>query len=394
VTEAGPDYCIRVGIIARETAREAWRVARERFPEDRKGQITHKLAMKVSDSRWHEQLSGTEADGAPDEDEERPNPYWLVPFQNTRPSVRISWARTSTSQSSSRPTSVGARGPSSWTFRRLRTAPTQRHRPARSRGGRPVNATLLQHYAARPAQSDPSKVALVMGDDRATYGELECDSNRLARLLIDQGCRPGDGVCLFTPKSLAAIVAMHATLKAGAAYVPIDPQSPAPRIAKILSAAEPSLALVAPQAAPVIDDLVASGQLRARVGSLGDAPVAGERVTGAFALTDAGNLSPEPLENLEGPESTAHILFTSGSTGMPKGVVISHANVVAFLDWAVSYLDIGSSDRNSGHPPLHFDLSRPSTSTARSLRAHSCTWYRPSSVSIPTVSLRSYAIPS
>jgi acyl-CoA synthetase (AMP-forming)/AMP-acid ligase II len=91
-----------------------------------------------------------------------------------------------------------------------------------------VNATLLQHYAARPAQSDPSKVALVMGDDRVTYGELECDSNRLARLLIDQGCRPGDRVCLFTPKSLAAIVAMHATLKAGAAYVPIDPQSPAP----------------------------------------------------------------------------------------------------------------------------------------------------------------------
>jgi alkanesulfonate monooxygenase len=82
VTEDGPDYCIRVGIIARETAREAWRVARERFPEDRKGQITHKLAMKVSDSRWHEQLSGTEADGAPDEDEARPNPYWLVPFQN------------------------------------------------------------------------------------------------------------------------------------------------------------------------------------------------------------------------------------------------------------------------------------------------------------------------
>jgi amino acid adenylation domain-containing protein len=220
-----------------------------------------------------------------------------------------------------------------------------------------VTATLLQHYAARRAQSDPSNVALVMGDDRVTYGELECDSSRLARLLIDQGCRPGDRVCLFTPKSLAAIVAMHATLKAGAAYVPIDPQSPAPRIAKILSAAEPSLALVAPQAAPVIDDLVAAGQLRARVGSLGDAPVAGEHVTGAFALADAGNLSPEPLERLGGPESTAHILFTSGSTGMPKGVVISHANVLAFLDWAVSYFDIGSSDRNSGHPPLHFDLS-------------------------------------
>jgi non-ribosomal peptide synthetase component F len=175
-----------------------------------------------------------------------------------------------------------------------------------------VNATLPQHYEARPAQSDPSKVALVTGDDRVTHGELECDSNRLARLLIDQGCRRGDRVRPFTPKSLAAIVAMHATLKARAAYVPIDPQGPAPRIAKILSAAEPALALVAPQAAPVIDDLVASGQLRARVGSLRDATVAGERVTGAFALTRQQTCRRSGSKTSGGPGSTAHILFTSG----------------------------------------------------------------------------------
>jgi alkanesulfonate monooxygenase len=68
---------MRIGIIARDTADEAWRIARERFPEDRKGQITHQVAMKVSDSVWHKQLSrlGEEAD--PEE-----SPYWLVPFQN------------------------------------------------------------------------------------------------------------------------------------------------------------------------------------------------------------------------------------------------------------------------------------------------------------------------
>ena len=68
---------IRIGIVAREDAEEAWAIARARFPEDRKGQLTHQLAMKVSDSLWHRQLSGTEAGTATGE-----SPYWLVPFQN------------------------------------------------------------------------------------------------------------------------------------------------------------------------------------------------------------------------------------------------------------------------------------------------------------------------
>lgn len=74
----GREFGVRVGIVARDTEDEAWRVALERFPEDRTGQITHKLAMKVSDSHWHEQLS-QRVDG--DHDGRR-NPYWLGPFQN------------------------------------------------------------------------------------------------------------------------------------------------------------------------------------------------------------------------------------------------------------------------------------------------------------------------
>ena len=76
---------VRVGIVAREDAVEAWRVAHERFPTDRKGQLTHQLAMKVSDSVWHKQLSemgsamGAESDEKTDGEQ---NPYWLVPFQN------------------------------------------------------------------------------------------------------------------------------------------------------------------------------------------------------------------------------------------------------------------------------------------------------------------------
>jgi alkanesulfonate monooxygenase len=82
VMEDTAGFGVRVGIIARETELEAWRVAHERFPEDRKGQIAHRVAMKVSDSRWHEQLSRTDVDGGQHGDGEQPNPYWLVPFQN------------------------------------------------------------------------------------------------------------------------------------------------------------------------------------------------------------------------------------------------------------------------------------------------------------------------
>ena len=73
----GVDAGVRVGVIARDEAIEAWRVALERFPEDRKGQIAHSLAMKVSDSQWHKQLS--ELGERPVSEE---NPYWLGPFQN------------------------------------------------------------------------------------------------------------------------------------------------------------------------------------------------------------------------------------------------------------------------------------------------------------------------
>ena len=75
------DHGVRVGIVARDDADEAWRVALERFPEDRKGQVTHKLATQTSDSHWHKQLGGRDGGGEVEESGE-PNPYWLGPFQN------------------------------------------------------------------------------------------------------------------------------------------------------------------------------------------------------------------------------------------------------------------------------------------------------------------------
>jgi alkanesulfonate monooxygenase len=77
VSQEGEDSGVRVGIVTRPTAEEAWRIAHERFPADRKGQITHQLAMKVSDSQWHRQLSELGETAGGDQD-----PYWLWPFEN------------------------------------------------------------------------------------------------------------------------------------------------------------------------------------------------------------------------------------------------------------------------------------------------------------------------
>ena len=217
---------------------------------------------------------------------------------------------------------------------------------------------LLQEYVARQADARPDEVALVMGEERLTYGELEAASNRLARLLREAGCRRGDRVCLFVPKTPAAIVAELATLKADCAYVPIDTASPAPRVEMIVASAEPALTLVSGPAAKLLDDVLALRRDRhVAVGSLDEERLAGEHFESSFSMADLDAQSAEALAFENSTDDAAHILFTSGSTGTPKGVVIRHANVVAFVEWAADYFGTKPTDRVSGHPPLHFDLS-------------------------------------
>src|ERR1700722_1588764 len=142
---------------------------------------------------------------------------------------------------------------SGWLF--LTTTSTSTPRHDHGIAGVVRVSSLLQEYLARSAYRNSEKVALVMGGERLTYGELELESNHLASLLTDSGCVRGDRVCLLLPKSSTAIAAMIGVLKAGAAYVPVDVSSPAPRVESIIRACEPRLVLASGETAELAAEL-------------------------------------------------------------------------------------------------------------------------------------------
>jgi amino acid adenylation domain-containing protein len=152
---------------------------------------------------------------------------------------------------------------------------------------------------------------------------------------------------------------MLGALKADCMYVPIDVTSPAARLERIVRSADPRLVFVASSSAGVLDELVALGHADQPLGvaSIEESPVEGEHYRSAFTRSDWEQLSAEPVPWSSSSVDAAHLLFTSGSTGVPKGVVITHANVIHFVEWALGYFGTRANDRISGHPPLYFDLS-------------------------------------
>lgn len=211
-----------------------------------------------------------------------------------------------------------------------------------------MSASLLHERFSRASERWPGQTGVAMDGERLSYEELEKLSNRLAHLLTERGVQRGERVCLLQPKAPMAIVSMLATLKAGGVYVPLDIASPAARVQHILDAAEPRVVLAAQAAVRLAGELNIKGELGC---------VQGELPRAGFGIKDAaGHDDTAPPRRMR-PTDAAHILFTSGSTGVPKGVVITHAMVTAFLDWALPYFGHQPGDRISGHPPLHFDLS-------------------------------------
>nr|WP_232061697.1 non-ribosomal peptide synthetase [Mycobacterium xenopi] len=171
----------------------------------------------------------------------------------------------------------------------------------------PMSVPVL--FAAQVARA-PQDVAVVYGERRWTYRELDNASNRLAHLLIGYGARPGNCVALLFSRSAEAIVAMLAVLKTGAAYLPIDPVIPTARIRFMLDDAAPIAAIT-------------TADLRSRLDDHGLLVI---DVNDPAVETQPGTDLPGPA-----PEDIAYLIYTSGTTGTPKGVAVSHHNVTQLL---------------------------------------------------------------
>ncbi|MCD7440504.1 non-ribosomal peptide synthase/polyketide synthase [Streptomyces lincolnensis] len=202
-----------------------------------------------------------------------------------------------------------------------------------------AGTTVLDLFRAQAART-PHAPAVTSGGHTLTYAELDARSSRLARLLAEHGAAPERFVALALPRDHDTVVALLAVLKTGAAYVPVDPDHPADRIAFVLADTEPALLLTTRALSAGIPDCAAPRLLLddpALTADLATRPDTAPRVT--------------PL-----PAHPAYVIYTSGSTGRPKGVVIEHRSLGAYLQWARhAYPEMTGTSLL--HSPISFDLT-------------------------------------
>ncbi|MEV4813334.1 non-ribosomal peptide synthetase [Micromonospora avicenniae] len=215
-------------------------------------------------------------------------------------------------------------------------SPGLRAAPGRPGGTRPpagdaVGTTVLDAFARRVRQN-PDAVALTGPAGTVSYAELDRRADVVAERLRRLGVGAGDVVGLLADRTPAAIGALWGVLKAGAAYLPLEPSYPPSRLGFMLDDAGAALCLVQ---RPFVDRL---GPRRVVV--IEDLPLAGA--------------APPPTR--PAPTDLAYVIYTSGTTGRPKGVQVEHRNLVAYADWALPRLQVDRSTRYAFFTSMAFDL--------------------------------------
>lgn len=202
------------------------------------------------------------------------------------------------------------------------------HGEAHTQDGRsPLAYTSLQALLSAQVERTPDREALCFEGERLSYAELDRRAGTLAQRLIEAGVRPGDRVGLLLQRGVELVLGLIATLKAGAAYVPLDPLYPADRLRFMAQDADIALLLTD----------AGSAHLIAHANTLDIHATASQADLSHAHRADIG----WPGAGAD-PDALAYLIYTSGSTGQPKGVIVRHSNVLCFFDGMDAVLGGGS----------------------------------------------------
>src|SRR5579875_45261 len=180
---------------------------------------------------------------------------------------------------------------------------------------RDYRPACLHHLVEAQTARTPDRIALQSEAEQITFKALDCWANKQAQCLIDSGVRPETLVAVLLERSCAMVVALLAILKAGGGYVPLDPEYPTQRIATILQDARPHVVLTTPELAVLLP-----------------------REVPVLFIVDPADISAAPqVTSSVTAASIAYVLYTSGSTGVPKGAMNTHANICNKISWSGEY---------------------------------------------------------
>jgi len=213
-------------------------------------------------------------------------------------------------------------------------------------------------FAAQAARA-PERLAVTDGCDVWTYAELHERSNQLAHYLREQGIENEDVVAIYAHRDASLVWAVLGVLKAGAAFLILDPAYPTPRLIDYLEMSKPRalIRLAAAGELPAsLDEFVTASAVRCRL----ELPTRSDAATSGFL----SGYSTAPPVVVVSPDDLAYISFTSGSTGRPKGIMGRHGPLSHFLPWQKETFGLVESDRYSmlsglAHDPLHRDIFTP-----------------------------------
>ncbi|MCG8613585.1 MAG: amino acid adenylation domain-containing protein [Pseudomonadales bacterium] len=207
----------------------------------------------------------------------------------------------------------------------------------------------LEHKVHQSVVENPNAIAVTNGEDSITYLDLERKSDQVAQYLLHEGVNSEDPIAVCLTRDTDLIVVLLGILKAGACYVPLDPEYPASRLYQILEDCEARYIFVEPSTEDCIRDIRSQA-----MGSTARGHLFWNAIQKQTALSFCAN----PLRtNNVSVDQLAYIIYTSGSTGRPKGVAIEHRSAAALIDWAREQFDNNALSRVLASTSICFDLS-------------------------------------